>query len=394
MLRGPCADQPAAILGRKTGRMAVQGGGLPQSGTTGLAASGKVPSWTVLLSALFLSVAFSSRRASTAASTYATDQAPALSAGAEGHIAEAPSPIPVRGWKGVLLRVYQSVNEERLLLVAAGVTFYTLLAIFPGIAALISIYGLFADPATVTSHLDTIANVAPSGAIDVLRDQMARLALQGGTKLGIGFLVSLAISLWTANSGIKALFDALNIAYDEEEKRGFFKLTGVTLLVTAGIIAFILLTLGAVVALPVVLDYVPQPGLTLYLVKFGRWPILFILVTLALEILYWYGPSRKEPRWRWVSWGSAVAAIVWLVASVLFSWYVANFGSYNKTYGSLGAIIGFMTWIWISIIVVLVGAKLNAEMQHQTARETIIGQPAPLGSRATNMANAIGAAQE
>jgi membrane protein len=222
---------------------------------------------------------------------------------------------------------------------------------------------------------------------------MTRLGSQGRTALGIGFIVSLAFSIWTANSGVKALFDALNFVYEEAEKRGFFKLTGVTLLVTLGIIAFILLALGAVVALPIVLNYIPQSGVSTFLVNFGRWPVLFVLVTLALQFLYRYGPSRKEPRWRWVSWGSVVAAIMWLAASVLFSWYVANFGSYNKTYGSLGAIIGFMTWIWISIIVVLVGAKINAEMEHQTVRETTTGQPKPLGSRGARMADTVGAAQ-
>jgi membrane protein len=292
-----------------------------------------------------------------------------------------------------LLRFYQSIMQDRILLVAAGVTFYALLAIFPGIAALISIYGLFADPATVASHLDTIASIAPSGAIDVLRDQMTRLASKGGTTLGVSFLVSLAISLWTANSGVKALFDALDIVNAEDEKRSFFTLNIVTLIITVGIIAFIILVLGAVVVLPVIINYIPQAGVTTFLIKISRWPILFVLITLALQFLYRYGPSRKEPRWRWVSWGSVFAAIVWLVTSVLFSWYVANFGSYDKTYGSLGAIIGFMTWIWISTIVVLVGAKLNAEMEHQTARETTTGQVKPLGSRGARMADTVGAAQ-
>jgi membrane protein len=291
------------------------------------------------------------------------------------------------------LRVYHGISENRILLVAAGVTFYSLLAIFPGIAALISIYGLFADPATVTSHLDTIASVAPGGAIDVLREQTRRLASQGGTTLGASFIVSLAISLWTANSGVKAIFDALNIVYGEEEKRSFLKLNAVTLFVTLGIVVFILLTLAAVVALPVALTYIPLPGVTALVVKIGRWPILFALVTLALAVLYKYGPSRTEPRWRWITWGSVSAAVVWLAASALFSWYVASFGSYNKTYGSLGAIIGFMTWIWISIIVVLVGAKLNAEMEHQTVRESTAGQPKPLGRRGARMADTVGASQ-
>src|SRR5712671_247545 len=283
------------------------------------------------------------------------------------------------GWKDILLRVYHGISDNRILLVAAGVTFYSLLAIFPGIAAMISIYGLFADPATVAGHLDTIASVAPGGAVDVPREQMTRLAAQGGTTLGISFVVSLAISLWTANSGVKAIFDALNIVYGEEEKRGFLKLNVVTLFVTLGIVAFILLTLAAVVAIPVALTYIPLPEVTALVVKIGRWPILIALVTMALPVLYKYGPSRTEPRWRWITWGSVSAAIVWLAVSALFSLYVASFGSYNKTYGSLGAVIGFMTWIWISIIVVLVGAKLNAEMEHQTVHESTTGQPKPIG---------------
>jgi membrane protein len=191
----------------------------------------------------------------------------------------------------------------------------------------------------------------------------------------------------------RAIFDALNIVYGEEEKRSFFKLNAVTLFVTLGIVVFILLTLAAVVALPVALTYIPLPGVTALVVRIGRWPILFALVTLALAVLYKYGPSRAEPRWRWITWGSVSAAVVWLAASALFSWYVASFGSYNKTYGSLGAIIGFMTWIWISIIVVLVGAKLNAEMEHQTVRESTTGQPKPLGRRGARMADTVGAAQ-
>jgi membrane protein len=311
-----------------------------------------------------------------------------------GQSADTPSEIPVRGWKDIILRVYRGISDDRILLVAAGVTFYALLAIFPGIAALISIYGLYADPASVANHLDTMANVAPGGAIDLLREEMTRLASQGGATLGLSFLGSLAISLWTANSGVKAIFDALNIVYGEDEKRSFLKLNAITLFVTLGIVVFILLTLAAVIAVPVALTYIPLPEVTALAVKIGRWPTLFVLVTTALAVLYKYGPSRTEPRWRWVTWGSVSAAIVWLAASALFSWYVASFGSYNKTYGSLGAVIGFMTWIWISIIVVLVGAKLNAEMEHQTVQESTTGQPKPIGRRGARMADTVGAAQD
>jgi len=362
-----------------------------RSETAGATSSKLAPLWAIGLSVLLIALGFARRRSGDASPV--TGDRRSLEVG-RGRSAETPSQIPARGWKDILLRVYHGISDNRILLVAAGVTFYSLLAIFPGIAALISIYGLFADPATVAGHVDTIANVAPGGAVDVLREQMTRLASQGGTTLGISFVVSLAISFWTANSGVKAIFDALNIVYGEQEKRGFLKLNAITLSVTLGIVAFILLTLAAIVAVPVALAFIPLPGVTALVVKIGRWPILFALVTTALAVLYKYGPSRTEPRWRWITWGSVSAAIVWLAASVLFSWYVASFGSYNKTYGSLGAVIGFMTWIWISIIVVLVGAKLNAEMEHQTVRESTTGQPKPIGRRRARMADTVGAAQD
>jgi membrane protein len=282
--------------------------------------------------------------------------------------AETPLESPRRGWRDIFLRVYRGISEDRILLVAAGVTFYLLLSIFPGIGTLISIYGLFADPADVTSHLNSIANVAPGGAIQVLHDELTRLAARGGTTLGTGFLVSLVISVWTANSGVSAIFDALNIVYKTKEKRSLLRYYLSTLTFTVGAVIFALLSITVVVAVPVILNFLPLPGGTDLFVKVVRWPILFVLVALVLAVLYRYAPSRNEARWYWITWGSAFATCAWVGVSVLFSWYVANFGSYNKTYGSLGAIIGFMTWIWLSVIVVLVGAKLDAEMERRTAR--------------------------
>ena len=297
-----------------------------------------------------------------------------------GRSADTLPEIPSKGLKDILLRVYRGISEDRILLVAAGVTFYILLSIFPGIATLISIYGLFADPVSIANHLEMIATVAPEGAVQVLHDETTRLATQGEATLGLGFLISFVFSLWTAKSGVTAIFDALNIVYGEEEKRGFIKYYLMSLAFTVGTIGFVLLSIAVVVLMPVVLNYIPLPGGTGALLKIARWPILFVLAAFAMAMLYRYGPSHTEPRWRWISWGSAFAAVIWLVASVLFSWYVANFGSYNKTYGSLGAIIGFMTWIWISIIVVLVGAKLDAETQHRTARKATAGKPQPRGA--------------
>jgi membrane protein len=357
----------------------------------------QTPWWAVAFAALLLAVSFGQRRAGvettrTGEETTRTGDRRRLE-DSRGRSADTPSEIPAQGWKDILLRVYHGISEDRILLVAAGVTFYLLLSIFPGIAALISIYGLFANPADVAGHLDALANVAPGGAIDVLRENMTRLASNGGTTLGVSFLVSLAVSLWTTKSGVSAVFDALNIVYGEKEKRGLFRFYLITLTFTLASIAFILVSIGVVVLLPVVLNFIPLPGGTDLLVKIARWPILFVLTALALAALYRYGPSRAEARWRWITWGSAFATVTWIAASALFSWYVASFGSYDKTYGSLGAIIGFMTWIWISIIVVLVGAKLDAEMEHQTARETTTGQPKPLGMRGARMADTVGPAQ-
>ena len=270
-------------------------------------------------------------------------------------------------------------------------TFYALLAIFPAIAALVSIYGLFADPSTIAKSLDSVSGILPGGAIDVVRDQLNRLTARGSATLGISFVIGLAISLWSANGGIKALFDALNVVYEEREKRGFVELNAVSLAFTIAMIAFLLVALACVIAVPVVLGYLP--GVLKLVVNIARWPLLLVLIAVALAFIYRYGPSRAEPRWRWISWGSAFAAAAWLVASALFSWYASNFGNFDKTYGSLGAVIGFMTWMWISIIVILIGAKLNAETEHQTVRESTAGEPKPLGRRGAKMADTVGPAR-
>jgi membrane protein len=256
-----------------------------------------------------------------------------------GRFAEEPSEIPALGWKDILLRVYNGISDDRILANAAGVTYYALLALFPGIAALVSIYGLFTDPSTIVSHVDTVAGLAPGGAIDVIHDQLTRVSAQGSTTLGVSFLIGLVISLWSANSGLKALFDSLNVVYEEKEKRSFIRLNVVTLSFTIATIAFLLIALACVVVLPVALNYLPLQEVTGPLLKIARWPILLLLVALGLTLIYRFGPSRTQPRWQWITWGSAFAAIMWLAGSILFSWYAANFGNFNKTYGSLGPII-------------------------------------------------------
>lgn len=307
-----------------------------------------------------------------------------------GRQADTPSEIPTKGWKDIVLRLYQEFSNDRILLVAAGVTFYAILALFPAVAALVSIYGAVADPSTINTHLNELRGILPDGAIDIVGGQVQRLTATGDTTLGLTAIFSILLSLWSANGGMKAIFDALNIAYEEEEKRSFVMLNLQSLAFTAGALLFVVLALTGIVVVPAALQVLGLDQKAWYIALL-RFPALLLLVIATLAVLYRYGPSRRKPKWRWVTWGSAVAGILWLVASGLFSWYVANFGSYNETYGSLGAAIGFMTWIWLSTTVVLLGAELNAEMEHQTARDTTVGGGKPLGARQARMADTVAA---
>jgi len=310
-----------------------------------------------------------------------------------GRSADTPTEIPARGWKDILWRTYEEFNKDRVMSVAAGVTYYALLALFPAIAALVSVYGLFADPGTIQDHLNTLSGILPGGALDIIGEQVTRIASQGSGTLGFGFIFGLALSLWSANAGMKAIFDALNIVYGEDEKRSFIKLNLLSLFFTLSAIAFILIALAGIIVLPIVLNFIGLGSGTEWLVSLARWPILLIGVVLGLSLIYRFGPSRDKAEWRWVTPGGIVAAVLWIAVSMLFSWYVANFGSYNETYGSLGAVIGFMTWIWLSTIVVLLGAEINAEMEHQTAKDTTEGIDQPMGVRGAEMADTVGVAK-
>lgn len=272
-------------------------------------------------------------------------------------------PQPATSWTEILKRTFAEFSDDRVLALAASVTYYLLLAIFPALAALVSLYGLFADPSDISQHLNTLSGFLPEGAVQVIGDQLQRLTSHRPSTLGFGFVAGLAIALWSTSAGMKALFDALNVVHAEKEKRGYIRLTLTALAFTLGTILFLLIALGAVVVVPAVLNFVGLGATTELLIKILRWPLLLVITGLALALLYYFGPSRTDREWKWVTWGSATASVGWIAASLLFSWYVQNFGSYDKTYGSLGAMIGFMTWLWISSTIFLVGAELNSEVE-------------------------------
>jgi membrane protein len=300
------------------------------------------------------------------------------SADARGRGAQSLTDIPPKGWRDVLVRVFYGISEDRIMTLSGGVTFFVLLALFPGLAGLISLYGLFADSGTIGQHLSSLQGILPEGGMQILRDQLQQLTSQPPRKLGFATVASLAISLWSANGGIKAMFEGLNAVYEERETRSFITLNAISLALTFGALAFVIASLLTITIIPELLAFLDLPGIG-QIVGYARWPVLLVIVSLLIAVIYRFGPSRDHPQWRWISPGSLFAAVTWMVASLLFSWYTSHFGSYNKTYGSLGAAVVFMTWIWISTMVILIGAKINAELEHQTAADTTVGQPAPLG---------------
>jgi membrane protein len=309
-----------------------------------------------------------------------------------GRQAAAPWQIPSRGWKDILWRTCLKINEDRLLAVAAGVVFYGLLALFPAITALVSLYGLFANAATINDHLVSAAEILPASAVDIIHDQIVRLAAKSDAKLGLAFVSGLAIALWSANAGVKATIDALNVVYEEKEKRGFITLNLISLSFTLGTIILILLVLGAVVVLPLVLADLGLGQFTDALFRYTRWPILFGGITAGLALIYRFGPSRRRARWQWLSIGTLGAAAAWIASSALLSSYLGAYAHYDVTYGSLGTAIGLMMWMWVSAIVVLAGAQLNSEIEHQTARDSTVEADQPLGKRGAVMADTFGRA--
>jgi len=324
-----------------------------------------------------------------AAISPAGDFARELSEHGRGRRSRNPLRIPFAGWKDILWRTYARINDDHLLATAAGVVFFALLAVFPAVTALVSSYGLFADPTTIGANLQTLSLMLPEGSFQIVQDQIARVLDKGSTALGWTFLFGLALAVWSANAGVKAVIDALNVAYEEREKRSFVKLNLMSLAFTTGGIAALLVMVGAVVAYPLALDHLGLAPESRFIIGLVRWPLLFVILLLALGVLYRFGPSRRAARWEWLSVGTLVAALLWIAGSSALSWYLQNFGNYNATYGSLGAAIGLMIWMWMSAIIVLCGAELNSEIEHQTAVDTTVGHPKPLGARGAVMADSL-----
>jgi len=281
----------------------------------------------------------------------------------------------------VLQRVWGEVGKDNMSIIAAGCAFYALLALFPAITALVAIYGLVADPAIIEQQISTLGAVMPKEAVDLLNVQAHAVAATGPTKLSWGAALALLLALYGATSGVKTLFEALNIAYEQEERRGFLRLNLAAFAFTLAAVVGVATAIAVIVGVPAALRFLPLGPLAAWAVRIVSWLLLAALVVVGIGLLYRFGPSRAPARWRWITPGSLAAAGLWLAASVAFSFYAARFGAYNQTYGALGGVIILLVWLWLGAFAVLLGAELNAELELQTGGDTTTGAPLPKGER-------------
>ncbi len=305
-------------------------------------------------------------------------------------MASTPLQMTWLGWKDVLVRTWNEAGEDRLTSVAGSVAFFTLLALVPGLSVVVAVYGLFTEPVQVYGQIGAIAYYLPEAGRQIIEDQAKRLTSQPPAALSFNLVLSLAIAGWSANAAIKGLFDGLNVIYGETEKRSFIKFNAISLLTTLGAIALLICALIVIAVIPAILQSLPFADRLDWIMAALRWPVFFAIAVGSISVLYWIGPSRRRARWPWVLPGAVIAALIWAAASGAFSWYVSTLGNYTATFGSLSAVIVFMTWLWLSATVILLGAELNSELEHQTAKDTTIGLPKPMGFRGAVVADRIG----
>jgi membrane protein len=298
-----------------------------------------------------------------------------------GAYADRPGHIPPRGWWQVVRRGFGEFSSDQMSLIAAGVAFMAFLSLVPALIAAILLYGLIVDPAQVERQVNALTGVLPTSAQQLLRQQLESLVAQNHKSLGIGFALSLLVSLWSASGGVGNLVQAVNDAYDEVETRSWIKRKLLALVLTVGAIVVFALTASLVAVFPAVAAAVHPPATVRIGLEAARWLVVLAVLAVALAVLYRVAPNRKSPRLRWVSVGAAVATVVWIVVSVGFSVYVNEFSTYDKTYGSLAGVVVLLLWIWLSLCAVLLGAEINAESEKQTVRDTTVGEPVPQGQR-------------
>ena len=307
--------------------------------------------------------------------------APSRPGNQPGADADSPAEIPSKGWWQIAKRVFASLGADHVSLISGGVAFFAFLAIFPALSALISLYGLVMEPAQVAEQMGQFASILPAQAQEMLNEILQNITSSSDQKLGWSLLLSIALSIWSANKGTAALFEGLNIVYNENEKRSFIKLKALTLTFT--LMGFIgtILSLILIVGISAVIERLGFANWLETVISLIRWPILALIFMLALALSYKFAPSRNDPKFRWVSVGAVVSTVLWLIVSAGFAYYVGNFGSYDEVYGSLAAVVITLLWLFLTVVTILLGAEINGEMEFQTNKDTTVGPDEPIGER-------------
>ena len=311
-----------------------------------------------------------------------------------GRNADAPTEIPAKGWKDILIRVKKEISQDNVSMLAASMAYYALLASVPALTSFVLLYAWFSDPADINRNIAEIARFIPEDVEKIIREQLTALSSKAPTTLGLSAIATFLFSLWSASKGSTSVIESMNIIYGEKESRSFIKRSSLALMLTG---------LGTVLCLVAVVVVVGLPAIT-GMFHFGTlfealsnglgWVLLLGIFSLFLSSVYRFGPNRQKPKWKWVSAGSVIASVLWALTSLLFTWYAANFGNFNKTYGSLGAVVVMMTWFYLSSYIILLGGEINSELEHQTKKDTTTGVPAPMGARGARMADTLGETSE
>jgi len=298
-----------------------------------------------------------------------------------GQDADSPTDVPARGWLQIVKRAWKEAKTDQVPLLGAGVAFYAFLSLFPAMVALVLVYGLVADPSKIASQVKSMTGALPPEAQQLITSQLQSMASGQSRGLGIGLIVSIALALWSASGGMGHLITAVNTAYDEEETRSFVKRKLLALGLTLGAIVFMIVIIGIVVAVPALLAAGVSSTPLRVLLTVVQFIVLVAAVAAALALVYRLAPDRDSPKLKWVSTGSIIATVLWLVASIGFSLYTSHFGSYAKTYGALASVVVLLLWLWITSYAILLGAEINAEAEQQTASDTTEGPARPMGER-------------
>lgn len=308
-----------------------------------------------------------------------------------GRQADTPLKMSRHAWRDILWRVWSESGNDNIGLIAAGVAFYAFLAFVPLLASVVLTYGLLADPKTVAEHLQVLFDLLPTDAASLIGDQLVAVTATAAKKTGLGLLIALGLAVYGAMNGAKSIITALNIAYDETETRNFFKVTFIALAITVGLLFVAVFTILAIGALALLESLVPwAPAFVITLIRIAFWLAAAFAASTVIATIYRYAPNRRKARWRWLTAGSAFATIGWLAMTLGFGFYVANFANYNATYGALSAVVVMLMWLFLSAYILILGAELNSEIEHQTALDTTVGRPRPMGERRAYVADTLG----